>query len=118
MSRTGSPLHVVACAHGTDDPVGRTLIDGLRRDVGAAAAARGLDVLVHEAYVDVQQPALDDVVAGLPAGEPAVVVPLLLSTGFHTRVDIRRAVQARPGTVAAQAIGPDRRLARVLAGRL
>ncbi|NKX55122.1 sirohydrochlorin chelatase [Arthrobacter mobilis] len=118
MSRTGSPLHVVACAHGTDDPAGRALIDGLRLDVGAAAAARGLNVLIHEAYVDVQQPALDDVVAGLPPGEPAVVVPLLLSTGFHTRVDIRRAVEARPGTVAAEAIGPDRRLASVLAGRL
>ena len=34
---------------------------------------------VHEAYVDVQSPSLDEVVAALPPGEPAVIVPLLLS---------------------------------------
>ena len=112
------PLHVVACAHGTDDPAGRLLIDGLRAASAAEAGRRGLEVRVHEAYVDVQQPALDGVVAGLPAGEPAVVVPLLLSTGFHTQVDIRAAVDSRPGTKAAAAIGPDRRLAAVLAERL
>lgn len=112
------PLHVVACAHGTDDPAGRLLIDGLRAGLAPEAGRRGLDVLVHEAYVDVQQPALDGVVAALPPGEPAVVVPLLLSTGFHTQVDIRTAVDSRPGTTAAAAIGPDRRLAAVLAERL
>jgi sirohydrochlorin ferrochelatase len=112
------PLHVVACAHGTDSPEGRRLIDSLRAGTAAAAAARGLDVVVHEAYVDVQQPALDAVVDALPAGRPAVVVPLLLSTGFHTQVDIAKAVEARPHTSAAAAIGPDRRLAALLAERL
>jgi len=118
MSGPGSRLHVVACAHGTDNARGRELINGLRADVGSALAADGLQAQIHEAYVDVQEPSLDEVVAGLPPGEPAVVVPLLLSTGFHTSVDIKQAVDGRPETRAARAIGPDRRLAEALARRL
>jgi sirohydrochlorin ferrochelatase len=84
--------------------------------------------------VDVQQPDLVDVVAGLPAdpaavapqagGEPsaagasAVVVPLLLSVGYHVKVDIAKAVKSRPGTVAAAPLGPDPRLAALLDQRL
>ncbi|EMY35264.1 cbiX family protein [Arthrobacter crystallopoietes BAB-32] len=118
MTGLGSQLHVVACAHGTDNVSGRELIDGLRADVASALAARGLRAQLHEAYVDVQEPALDHIVAALPPGEPAVVVPLLLSTGFHTSVDIRQAVDSRPETRAARAIGPDHRLAEALARRL
>jgi sirohydrochlorin ferrochelatase len=112
------PLHVVACAHGTDDPDGRRAVDCLRAEAADLSRRRGIDARFHEAYVDVQAPALDDVLASLPAGEPAVVLPLLLSTGHHTRVDIRRAVDSRPDTLAAAPIGPDRRLAVVLAERL
>lgn len=111
-------MHVVACAHGTDDQDGRRAVDRLRAEVADLSRRRGIGARIHEAYVDVQGPALDDVLASLPAGEPAVVLPLLLSTGHHTRVDIRRAVDSRPGTLAAAPIGPDRRLAVVLAERL
>jgi sirohydrochlorin ferrochelatase len=60
-----------------------------------------------------------DVVAELSAaGRPAVVVPLLLSGGYHVHVDIAGAVAAAPGTVAAPPLGPDARLVEVLHDRL
>ncbi|NVM93414.1 sirohydrochlorin chelatase [Arthrobacter wenxiniae] len=105
---------LIACAHGTDNPDGRARINQLRADI--AALRPGLAVL--EAYVDVQEPALPDVVAGLPEGMRAVVVPLLLTVGYHVQVDIAQAVASRPGTLAAVPLGPDPRLAGLLHERL
>jgi sirohydrochlorin ferrochelatase len=50
-------------------------------------------------------------------GRRAVVVPLLLSAGYHVHVDIARAT-ALDGATAAAALGPDDRLAAVLLDRL
>ncbi|MGN7250542.1 sirohydrochlorin chelatase [Arthrobacter sp. SAFR-014] len=127
-----SPI-LIACAHGTSNAQGAAEVNALRDAI--AALRPGLDV--REAYVDVQQPDLVDVVAGLPAdpgsvaaadggaaaGEPAagisaVVVPLLLSVGYHVKVDIAKAVKSRPGTAAAGPLGPDPRLAALLDQRL
>jgi sirohydrochlorin ferrochelatase len=119
-----SPI-LIACAHGTSNAQGAAEVNALRDAI--AALRPGLDV--REAYVDVQQPDLVDVVAGLPSGsaaggEPgaagasAVVVPLLLSVGYHVKVDIAKAVKSRPGTVAAAPLGPDPRLAALLDQRL
>ena len=58
--------------------------------------------------MDVQDPDLLDVVAGLPEGETAVVVPLLLSVGYHVKVDIARAVEEPAGQR-----WPPRRWARI-----
>jgi len=78
------------------------------------------EVEVRAAHVDVHKPALNDVVqrfAGL--GRSIVVVPLLLSTGYHVRVDIARAVESAGGlAVAAAALGPDPVLVQVLQQRL
>lgn len=112
------PLHVVACAHGTDHPTGRRLIHALRAELAAELAAEGLRAVVHEAYVDVQEPGLEAVLAALPAGEQTIVAPLLLSEGFHTSVDIANAVAMRSHTTAGAPLGPDPRLATVLAARL
>lgn len=76
----------------------------------------GLQVL--EAYVDVQEPELSGVVEGMPEGAAAVVVPLLLSTGFHIKVDVPKAIKSRPEVVAARPLGPDPRLAELLAKHL
>ncbi|HEX2248528.1 MAG TPA: CbiX/SirB N-terminal domain-containing protein, partial [Arthrobacter sp.] len=103
-----------ACAHGTSNVMGRHAIDAHRHEV--ARLRPGTEVI--EAYVDVQEPALPDVVAALPPGRPAVVVPLLLSAGYHTSVDIRQAVAGRPATCAAEPLGPDERLAGLLQERL
>lgn len=105
---------LIACSHGTDNVQGRREIDAVR--AGITALRPELDV--REAYVDVQVPDLVDVVASLPAGRPAVIVPLLLSVGYHVKVDIARAAASRPGTVSALPLGPDPRLARVLQQRL
>ncbi|HKU04037.1 MAG TPA: CbiX/SirB N-terminal domain-containing protein [Arthrobacter sp.] len=108
-----SPI-MIACAHGTSNSQGAAEVNALRAAI--AELRPGLDV--REAYVDVQQPDLVDVVAGLPAGKAAVVVPLLLSVGYHVKVDIARAVKSRPGSAAAAPLGPDPRLAALLDQRL
>jgi sirohydrochlorin ferrochelatase len=103
---------LVACAHGTRDPAGRRAVDALRDAVGA----RRPGLRVVEAYVDVQEPYLPLVLAGLGS---AVVVPLLLSAGYHVNVDVAAAVDsAGPGVRRARALGPDSVLAEVLAERL
>ncbi|WP_026555923.1 sirohydrochlorin chelatase [Arthrobacter sp. 35W] len=105
---------IIACAHGTNNAEGQARINQIRADI--AALRPGVDVL--EAYVDVQDPALPAVVGSLPAGAPAVVVPLLLSVGYHVRVDIAEAVASRPSLAAAEPLGPDPRLAALLDERL
>src|SRR5439155_17113235 len=63
-------------------------------------------------------PEVGDVVRRITAsGRGAVVVPLLLSGGYHVHVDIGRATSGEHA-VSAGALGPDPRLARVLLDRL
>ncbi|MBD7916786.1 sirohydrochlorin chelatase [Cellulomonas sp. Sa3CUA2] len=104
---------LVGCSHGTDSVTGRAAIASILRDVAAARP----DLDVREAFVDVQQPELPDVVAGAVVQAPAVVVPLLLSTGFHVKTDVAEAVD-RPGAAAGRPMGPDPRLVEILADRL
>jgi len=105
---------LIACSHGTSSPEGRAavraLVDELRRMLP--------EVRVEQAFVDVEEPTVDEVVARAAADGPAVVVPLLLSTGFHTRVDIARAVRPFPQVAQAAPLGPHELLALVLASRL
>jgi sirohydrochlorin ferrochelatase len=111
---TEAPV-LVACAHGTRNPTGRRLIAEL------ALAARRLrpGLVTTAAFVDVQPPTVVDVVAELSAaGRAAVVVPLLLSGGYHVHVDIAGAVSGADEAVAARPLGPDPRLVEVLRDRL
>ncbi|MGC5076513.1 sirohydrochlorin chelatase [Agrococcus sp. DT81.2] len=103
---------LIGCSHGTADPAGRATIRALLELT--ADRLPGVDVV--EAFVDVQEPALPDVVESL-APRPAVIAPLLLSTGFHVEIDVRRAARLRPGVVAAPPLGPDDRITAVLADR-
>lgn len=126
---------LIGTSHGTDDPAGqaavRALLDGVR------VARPGLDV--REAFVDVQQPEVGDVLAeavrdaagagalaaagvGESSGPAAVVVPVLLSTGYHVRHDIAQAVAAvnagsDGAAVAAEPLGPHPLLVDILADR-
>ena len=106
---------LVGCSHGTDDLSGRAAVRSIL--TGVAAARPDLDV--REAFVDVQQPEVADVVAHALENDAsaAVVVPLLLSIGFHVQVDIARAVD-QPGATAASPLGPDPRLVDILVDRL
>ena len=90
---------LLAVAHGTRSASGRRQIGDL---VAAVARRRpGLDIRL--CYVDVQRPHVGEVVAGVC---DAVVVPLLLSAGYHVRVDIANAV-AGTGIPVTGTLGPD-----------
>ena len=108
---------LVACSHGTRDPAGRSTIHALLAAV--AEAAPGLDV--RESFVDVQTPevatVVDDALRTSGPAQPVVVVPLLLSGGFHVHVDIAAAVQGTRARAAAP-LGPDVRLVDLLVQRL
>lgn len=102
-------------AHGTNDPAGQATVIQLRELVAGLLPG----VTVYDAYVDVQQPALDEVVDSLVQQRVStVIVPLLLSTGYHVEVDIERCVASSPLVTAAPALGPHPVLAEILADRL
>lgn len=103
---------LLAVSHGTSDPVGAAAIAGLV----AAVAARLPGVDVRAGFVDVQQP---DAASALDRIDgPAVIVPLLLSVGFHVRNDVGGLLRTRADAVIAPPLGPDPRLAEVLAARI
>jgi sirohydrochlorin ferrochelatase len=104
---------LIACSHGTSSPDGQAAVAGLV----SAVAARRPDLDVRGAFVDVEEPRITEVLDRLD-GEAARVVPLLLSAGYHVYVDLAEAVAARPDAALAGALGPDPRLARLLASRL
>ncbi|WP_051687626.1 sirohydrochlorin chelatase [Curtobacterium sp. S6] len=102
--------------HGTRDPRGQETIAALVEKI-----SRRCDHPVHPASVDVQHPRVGDVVAALPPGAHAIIVPLLLSAGYHTSVDLVEAAARlghdRPALIA-DPLGPDPDLARLQARRL
>ncbi|ROP45160.1 MULTISPECIES: nitrite reductase small subunit NirD [unclassified Rathayibacter] len=106
---------LVCASHGTSDDDGRTAVAALVQAVREANPAA--DVL--DSFVDVQQPDVPASLGTLEPDRPAVVVPLLLSAGYHVHVDLAEAAAEaeRPVRVTG-ALGPDPRLARVLARRL
>lgn len=111
---TADPELLIGCSHGTDDPRGRAAV---RRLLEAIREIRPR-LEVREAFVDVQDPNIDAAVSRIAAGRPAVIVPLLLSAGYHVHVDIAGAAAARENVVAAEALGPDPRLAALMADSL
>ncbi|WP_448006649.1 sirohydrochlorin chelatase [Agromyces bauzanensis] len=120
---TARPPALVGISHGTSSEAGRAAVRGLHEAVAAAVATRHPDVppSVRLGHVDVEQPDVPATLASLEPGEPAVVVPLLLSAGYHVHVDLAEAVEdaASDRPVAlADALGPDDRLAQVLVRRL
>lgn len=132
MTTHSQPV-LIGCSHGTANAGGQAVVAGILDDV----RQRRPELDVRAAYVDVQLPEVADVVAAaladrdaITAGQgphgraddvlstpQAVVVPLLLSPGFHTYVDIASAVDHRRAS-ATQTLGPDPRLADVLVERL
>ncbi|RCK69287.1 sirohydrochlorin chelatase [Desertihabitans brevis] len=106
---------LLLCAHGTDDPEGRRVFERLCTRVAETGRVR-----VEPTWVDVQHPQVEEVLGRLvAAGEQVVLVPALLSAGYHTQVDIADAVAAHPGrAVATGALGPHPRLADLLHRRL
>lgn len=103
---------LLAVAHGTADPDGLAELQRLADLVRTGRPA----VPVELAWLERAAPLLPSALAALSG--PVVVVPLLLSTGYHVKVDITAAVADRPRTVVARQLGPDDRITRVVLERL
>jgi sirohydrochlorin ferrochelatase len=104
---------LIGVAHGTRDPRGPLVIDEIMSLVSAGLP----EVAVQTAYVELNEPSLGDALADLDG--QAVVVPLLLSRGFHLRHDVPSVVaRSRRDVTIAPGLGPDARLASVLQRRL
>lgn len=105
---------LVACSHGTNDVDGQAAISSILDDVRAHRP----HLAVHETYVDVQHPQINEVLAAVVTQSSAVVVPMLLSAGYHVKVDIAEAVTGAGAAVASVPLGPDPRIVAVLRERL
>lgn len=113
---------LIAVAHGSRDPRSAAtiteLVDLVRR------LRPELDIRI--AFLDLSAPRLTDVLAVVHAEghRDAVVVPLLLGSAYHARVDVPGIVAAtaarfpRLSVTRADVLGPDRRLEEVALDRL
>jgi sirohydrochlorin ferrochelatase len=105
---------LIAISHGTASPEGQAAVASLVEAVAAALP----DVHVRLGHVDVQQPDVAASLGALASDEPAVIVPLLLSAGYHVRVDLREQSAGHTDVAISPALGPDPRLVDVLVARL
>jgi sirohydrochlorin ferrochelatase len=102
---------LLAVAHGSRDPAAQEAVGALIGQVRRLAPE--LDIRV--AFVQHAEPSLASALA--EAGPDVVVVPLLLSTGYHLAVDIASAATAAGARLAAP-LGPHRGLTTALADHL
>ncbi|MCD9198413.1 sirohydrochlorin chelatase [Aeromicrobium wangtongii] len=107
MNRT-----VILCAHGSEAPRGRSAFAGLVNAV--RREARDLDIV--DAFVDVQEPRIAQVVAETVG--PRAVVPLMLAYDRPVGVDIVQASHLDPAVSVTAPLGPDWVLAEVGVRRL
>ncbi|MER6612363.1 sirohydrochlorin chelatase [Streptomyces xantholiticus] len=115
-SATARPA-LVAVAHGSRDPRAVRTVTALLDRVRELRP--GLDVRLG--HIELNEPLLGDTLAALPDGTPAVLVPLLLSRGYHVKHDLPQAAAAMPGGAdvrIARPLGPHPLLAEALADRL
>jgi sirohydrochlorin ferrochelatase len=106
---------VLAASHGTSSLAGRTAVRMLVERV-----ASSLRFPVVACHVDVEQPDVPSALAmAAETCNSAVIVPLLLSAGYHVYVDLTESAERSPvPTLVAPALGPDARLVAVLSERL
>ncbi|MEU6352002.1 sirohydrochlorin chelatase [Streptomyces sp. NPDC047072] len=112
--RRPEPPALVVVAHGSRDP--RTL-NTVHRLLDQVREARpGLPV--HLGHIELNEPLLPDTLAALGESE-AVLVPLLLSRGYHVKRDIpEMATAAKAHTRVAAPLGPHPLLVETLHARL
>jgi sirohydrochlorin ferrochelatase len=101
-------------AHGTRNPLGVAMIGDL-----AAAMAAALAEQVRVGFVDVLGPTPAEVLRSL-RDEPTIVIPALLSSGYHVRADVPRYVaeSGHPRVTVTRPLGPSPELARAMLCRL
>ncbi|MEV5434645.1 sirohydrochlorin chelatase [Streptomyces sp. NPDC052682] len=108
---------LVVVAHGSRDPRALSTVRALLDDVRALRP--GLPV--HLGHIELNEPLLPGTLARLDARgtEEAVLVPLLLSRGYHVKQDIpEMAAEARARTRVAAPLGPHPLLVDALQARL
>ncbi|HEX6872549.1 MAG TPA: CbiX/SirB N-terminal domain-containing protein [Micromonosporaceae bacterium] len=119
-----SPAPVVLVGHGSRDPRSAATMAGL-----AAAVGRGWPDPVTAAYLDFDQPSVPDALRGQLSRAPGaipIVLPVLLTSAHHGRVDLPRVLRATGVPVrlapvlgpAGPAEPPDRLLVAALRRRL
>ncbi|WOX09496.1 sirohydrochlorin chelatase [Streptomyces sp. N50] len=113
-SPLGSTPALVLVAHGSRDPRALNTVRALAdrvRDLRPALS-------VHLGHIELNEPLLPDTLAQLPTPE-AVLVPLLLTRGYHVKRDIpEMAAQAHAHTRVAPPLGPHPLLVETLYDRL
>jgi sirohydrochlorin ferrochelatase len=102
---------LLAVAHGSRNPAATDVIKTLARQVRRLAPV--LDV--HVAFIGHAEPSLPAELGA--AGSNSVIVPLLLSTGYHLTADIADAASSAGAKVAGP-LGPDELLLTALTARL
>ncbi|MET8802357.1 sirohydrochlorin chelatase [Streptomyces sp. NPDC004546] len=112
--RRTAPPALVLVAHGSRDPRAlgtvRTLADRVRE--------LRPTLPVHLGHIELNEPLLPDTLAAL-GDTSAVLVPLLLSRGYHVKQDIPEMAAAAPGpTRLAAPLGPHPLLVETLYDRL
>jgi sirohydrochlorin ferrochelatase len=103
---------LLTVAHGTRTTAGNDVAREL-----TAAAGHVLGWRPVCTFVELSEPLFQDTAAAMT--DPAVVVPLLLSTGYHMRHDVPRAAAASPVPLAVSPpLGPSPVVARLQVDRL
>lgn len=103
---------LLAVAHGSRDPAAQRTVLSLAGRAGGLAPG----IEVRTAFVQNAGPSLAEALAAAD-GRHVVVVPLLLSAGYHLSTDIGGAA-GRAGVPVAAPLGPDPGLVPALADRL
>src|SRR6266536_2929140 len=101
---------LLAAAHGTRSVAGAATVRALISQVRALRPGLAVDLC----YLDVQHPRLGARLDAAPG--PVVVVPLLLSAGYHVVDDIPSTASSRARV--ARHLGPDPAITQVLVSRL
>ncbi|AVP69207.1 MULTISPECIES: sirohydrochlorin chelatase [Prescottella] len=113
---------LIAVAHGSRDPRSARVVTA----AVAAIRAQRPDVDVRLCFLDLNTPSVDQVVDAVAAEghTAAVVVPLLLGSAFHARVDLpgilaaARARHPQLTLVQSDVLGHDRRLVDAVRDRI
>lgn len=106
----------ILVAHGTRRPEGVLMVGELAERVGTLLARP-----VRVAFVDVTGPTPMEILAAEDVtGHPAIVVPAFLARGYHVGVDLPTHIAAsgHPDVTMTPSLGPDQRVAAVVAALL
>jgi sirohydrochlorin ferrochelatase len=112
MPGSTSPPRLLLAPHGTESEAGAATT----RALAAAVAAARPDLDVSLCYLDVLEPSLTQALDAID--EDVIVVPAVLSSGYHVLTDIPAVVAGRTNVRVARHIGPDPTLVPVLLARL